>query len=156
MNIVIADIEYLRQSARKDDIVKFIFKSNNNTGRIVIFPTLRVLDKVSANQLVTQSSFEDPCSTLTGVHGLLVGFDSGFQAINASHPVDKVVSFKVPTTQPLWFYSRQTGHCEQGMVFAINAPSKGDHSFEAFQNKANTTEKPQEDYCTWWDCRKRG
>ncbi|KAJ7885757.1 hypothetical protein B0H14DRAFT_3082258 [Mycena olivaceomarginata] len=38
---------------------------------------------------------------------------------------------------PFWFHCEQTGHCGQGMVFAINAPADPDpHSFTAFQNRA--------------------
>lgn len=46
-----------------------------------------------------------------------------------------VQEFHVPDNggAPLWFYCGQTGHCGQGMVFAINPPADGDHSFEAFR-----------------------
>jgi len=41
----------------------------------------------------------------------------------------------VSVTTPLWFYCRQTGHCQQGMVFAINPPSTG-NTFQNFKNNA--------------------
>jgi hypothetical protein len=39
-------------------------------------------------------------------------------------------------TTPVWVYCRQTGHCGQGMVFAVNAVDDGPNSFSAFQAKA--------------------
>lgn len=33
---------------------------------------------------------------------------------------------------PLWFYCRQIGHCAQGMVFAVNAPTTGNKTFQNF------------------------
>ncbi|KAF8175566.1 Cupredoxin [Pholiota molesta] len=46
--------------------------------------------------------------------------------------------FTVPEgTAPLWFYCEQTGHCGQGMVFAINAPADpAPNSFTAFKAAA--------------------
>ncbi|KAF8337010.1 uncharacterized protein EI90DRAFT_2992207 [Cantharellus anzutake] len=105
--------------AHNGDIVEFIFKAKNHTA--------------------TQSSFDFPCSRLTNLYGRHPGFDSGFQPIDASHPVDKTVSFHVQTQDPLWFYCRQTGHCGKGMVFAINPPSSGDETFDNFKKKALAT-----------------
>ncbi|GLB43081.1 hypothetical protein LshimejAT787_1205300 [Lyophyllum shimeji] len=40
-------------------------------------------------------------------------------------------------TNPVWMFCQQTGHCGQGMVFAINAPADPDpKSFNAFQARA--------------------
>jgi hypothetical protein len=41
-------------------------------------------------------------------------------------------NMKLCQTDPLWFYCRQTGHCAQGMVFAVNAPTTGNHTFQDF------------------------
>jgi hypothetical protein len=49
---------------------------------------------------------------------------------------------KVNDTNPIWGYCSQTGHCQQGMVFSINAPPNGTNTFAAFQELAinsNTT-----------------
>lgn len=46
-----------------------------------------------------------------------------------------VAQLTVEDTNPIWVYCRQTGHCEQGMVFAVN-PGE---NFGAFQAKANGT-----------------
>src|SRR6266478_1318722 len=45
--------------------------------------------------------------------------------------------FEVIDTNPVWVYCRQTGHCQKGMVFAVNPGNK----FAAFQAAAmgNTT-----------------
>ncbi|KAH9989073.1 Cupredoxin, partial [Russula compacta] len=81
-------------NASVGDTVEFIFMPKNHT--------------------VTQSSFAAPCQPMAN------GLDSNFQPVapNASN----VPSFTVPVnaTTPLWFFCKQTGHCEQGMVFAIN------------------------------------
>jgi len=40
--------------------------------------------------------------------------------------------FTVKDTNPVWVFCRQAGHCQQGMVFAINPGNQ----FQAFQNAA--------------------
>ncbi|THH10005.1 hypothetical protein EW145_g1624 [Phellinidium pouzarii] len=82
------------------------------------------------NHTVTQSTFAEPCSFAPG------GFDTGFQ------PVADNVTEGFPTqtltisdTSPIWVYCRQTGHCQQGMVFAVNPGS----NFAAFQAAANAS-----------------
>jgi hypothetical protein len=40
---------------------------------------------------------------------------------------------KINDTSPIWGYCGQTGHCEAGMVFSINAPTYGSNTFAAFQ-----------------------
>jgi len=42
----------------------------------------------------------------------------------------------VNDTAPIWAYCRQSGHCGQGMVFAVNANESSAKSFEAFQGLA--------------------
>ncbi|KAJ2919925.1 hypothetical protein MD484_g453, partial [Candolleomyces efflorescens] len=98
--------------AMTGDIVRFHFNPKNHT--------------------VTQSSFDTPCVGVTG------GFRTGFIPVAAGTDPLPVQEFTVPDNggAPLWFYCGQTGHCGQGMVFAINPPAEGDHSFEAFQHRA--------------------
>lgn len=43
-----------------------------------------------------------------------------------------VAELQVQDTNPIWVYCRQTGHCQQGMVFAVNPGDK----FAAFQAAA--------------------
>ena len=57
-------------------------------------------------------------------------------ATNTNGPFP-VAQFTVQDTNPVWVYCRQTNHCKQGMVFAINPGTQ----FAAFQAAAmgNTT-----------------
>ncbi|EMD34426.1 hypothetical protein CERSUDRAFT_117296 [Gelatoporia subvermispora B] len=102
-------LEFNPQSvtANPGDIVTFSFHQENHT--------------------VTQSTFQNPCQALDG------GFDSGFVPVadNDAGPFP-AAQFTVADTNPVWVFCRQTGHCEQGMVFAINP---GDQ-FSAFQAAA--------------------
>jgi len=87
------------------------------------------------NHTVSQSTFGTPCvkavDSATGQQGV----DSGFMPVPAGTTVgNPTFAINVTTTSPLWFYCRQTGHCEQGMVFAVNpTPEK---TFQAFQAAA--------------------
>jgi len=80
------------------------------------------------NHTVTQSSFNTPCEPLAG------GFSTDFVPVTSGTTVK---SFIVPPgagTKPLWFFCEQTTHCQQGMVFAINAPQDpSPNSFSAFK-----------------------
>ncbi|KAI1506543.1 Cupredoxin [Biscogniauxia marginata] len=80
-----------------------------NVGDMVVFTFM------SANHTVTQSTFPLPCDAMEG------GMDSGFQP-NPNNTVDPApqVAMQVMTTEPLWFYCKQTGHCGKGMTFSIN------------------------------------
>ncbi|KAF8511556.1 hypothetical protein BU17DRAFT_77499 [Hysterangium stoloniferum] len=82
------------------------------------------------NHTVTQSTFQSPCVPLPGI-------DSGFNPV-APTVVDGFPTFAVTvndSTTPVWFHCKQTSHCQQGMVFAINPPTSGD-TFENFQAAA--------------------
>jgi len=95
-------------TANPGDVVTFTFKQKNHTA--------------------TQSSLQSPCVQAPG------GFDSGFVPVadtNTNGPFP-VAQFTVQDTNPVWVYCRQTGHCQQGMVFAINPGS----DFAAFQAAA--------------------
>lgn len=63
-------------------------------------------------------------------------FSVPVSANNTSGPFQEA-QFQVTDTNPVWVYCRQTGHCQLGMVFAINPGDK----FAAFQAAAmgNTT-----------------
>jgi plastocyanin len=91
------------------DIVRFTFMQKNHT--------------------VTQSSFASPCSPLTG------GFDSGFVPVAANVTSGfQTAELTIENTDPVWVYCRQTGHCEEGMVFAVNPGSQ--EKFAEFQAAA--------------------
>ncbi|PPQ74708.1 hypothetical protein CVT26_007559 [Gymnopilus dilepis] len=95
--------------ANPGDTINFVFNPKNHT--------------------VTQSSFNTPCVALPD------GATTGFVPVAAGTTPLPTRQFVVPNTNgPLWFYCQQTGHCGQGMVFAINPPADPDpHSFSAFQ-----------------------
>ncbi|KAJ9247496.1 hypothetical protein C8Q69DRAFT_441521 [Paecilomyces variotii] len=84
---------------------------------------------MSKNHTVTQSSFSEPCVAMEG------GVDSGFMP-NADNTVSPppMMMFQVTSTEPVWMYCRQTGHCGKGMVFSINPTA--DKSQAAFQAAA--------------------
>ncbi|KAJ3821061.1 Cupredoxin [Lentinula raphanica] len=99
--------EYVNASI--GDVVRFTFQQKNHT--------------------VTQSSFASPCSPLAS------GFDSGFVPVADNVTSDFITAeLTIENTDPVWVYCRQTGHCEQGMVFAVNPGS--DAKFAAFQAAA--------------------
>jgi hypothetical protein len=54
-------------------------------------------------------------------------------AVTSDFPTFQI---KVNDTKPIWGYCGQTGHCEAGMVFSINAPTYGPNTFAAFQELA--------------------
>ncbi|KLO20561.1 Cupredoxin [Schizopora paradoxa] len=102
-----------------------------------------VFNFMAKNHTITQSSFADPCLKLekTSTTGQ-IGFDSGFMPVAANSSSFPSFSIVVNDTTPVWAYCRQTGHCESGMVFAINANDSSSKSFSAFQllaNGSNTT-----------------
>ncbi|KAK4689036.1 hypothetical protein P7C73_g1073, partial [Tremellales sp. Uapishka_1] len=69
---------------------------------------------------VTQSSFADPCKAS--------GFSSGVMASGT-------YTVTVNDTNPIWIFCSVPGHCQTGMVMAINAPTTG-QTFAAFQDAA--------------------
>ncbi|KAI0747628.1 Cupredoxin [Daedaleopsis nitida] len=87
---------------------------------------------MSKNHTVTQSSFAGPCDPLaqTSANGQ-AGFDSGFMPVMGDSTDFPEFTITVNDTAPVWGYCRQTNHCKQGMVFAINAPATG-NTFDAF------------------------
>ncbi|OCH87666.1 hypothetical protein OBBRIDRAFT_735794 [Obba rivulosa] len=87
------------------------------------------------NHTVTQSSFATPCSPLTG------GFDSGYIFVPAN-TTGGFPTWNLTITndqEPIWFFCAQhlpVPHCPAGMVGAINAPTTGTKTFDAFQSAA--------------------
>jgi len=83
------------------------------------------------NHTVTQSTFTAPCKPMAG------GIDSSFQPVAANATNVPQFSITVNATSPLWFFCRQTHHCESGMVFAINPTAN--KTFAQFQATANAS-----------------
>ncbi|KAF5659245.1 extracellular serine-rich [Fusarium heterosporum] len=83
---------------------------------------------------VAQSSFAKPCEPLNST-----AFYSG--DFNVKDKVsDKVFSIEVKSEDPIWYYCAVQGHCPGGMVGAINAPTSGQKSFEAFAKAASDSD----------------
>jgi len=84
---------------------------------------------VAKNHTVTQSTFANPCTPMPG------GVNSGYMAVAAGATQFPSWSFTVTNASaPLWFFCAQPGHCEKGMVFAINPTAE--KSFATFQATA--------------------
>ncbi|KAF7338086.1 hypothetical protein MVEN_02033100 [Mycena venus] len=87
----------------------------------------------SKNHSVTQSTFAHPCTPAGGI-------DSGFQFVDStSSTLPPQWSFAVDSAPPLWFFCAQTNpanHCQNGMVFSVNANPDGPESFAVFQQAA--------------------
>jgi len=95
-------------NATQGDTIEFVFMPKNHT--------------------VTQSTFAAPCTAMSA------GIDSGYMPVAANATQVPSMTITVNDTTPLWFYCKQSGHCGQGMVFAVNPTA--DKSFEAFQAAA--------------------
>jgi hypothetical protein len=87
------------------------------------------------NHSVTQSTFASPCVRQTTP---TLGIDSGFMPVPSGAASLPEWTITVNNgSAPLWFFCAQTKpivHCQQGMVFAINAPPT--KTFAQFQAAA--------------------
>ncbi|MCJ1330313.1 hypothetical protein MMC10_006996 [Thelotrema lepadinum] len=107
-----------------NNTVSFEFRPNNvsaSVGDVVIFNMLGLAHSV------TQSSFDKPCQSI-GV------FDTDLQSNPQNRTNQTLEVFSVYDNSPLWFYCKQTHHCQSGMVFAINP--KSDQQMKAFISNA--------------------
>ncbi|CAD6452020.1 c3824a22-6209-4452-ba89-b2e0614bc564 [Sclerotinia trifoliorum] len=89
---------------------------------------------------VAQAAFASPCNGS--------GFFSGPIATTSEEGNLTVFSVLVNDTKPIWFYCGFPGHCEGGMVGAVNVPSDNTKTLEMFSDAAkklakNATENPQ-------------
>jgi plastocyanin len=83
---------------------------------------------------VAQSSFAKPCDPINST-----AFYSG--DFNVKDKVsDKVFTIEVKSEDPIWYYCAVQGHCQGGMVGAINAPTSGQKSFDAFAKAASDSD----------------
>ncbi|TDL16142.1 hypothetical protein BD410DRAFT_731728 [Rickenella mellea] len=116
----------------------FIFNPPNITAQPKDTVTFIYMQK---NHSVTQSSFGTPCRKLQDTtYPPLWGFDSGFFPVAPGATYFPNFTIIINDTAPVWGYCRQQAanfsHCGVGMVFSINAPTYGDHTFQAFQQLA--------------------
>lgn len=79
------------------------------------------------NHTVTQSTFANPCTQITDAAGVPGGFFSGYMPVAEGQTTD-LPQFWIPVkdTKPIWAFCSQGNHCQQGMVFAVNAPADPD------------------------------
>ncbi|EOA85210.1 uncharacterized protein SETTUDRAFT_81904, partial [Exserohilum turcica Et28A] len=88
------------------------------------------------NHSVVQATFDKPCTPIQNVMpNMTTAFFSGFMPTNASFEAKKEVltyTIRVTDKKPIWFYCSQAKHCQAGMVGAINAPTTGAKTMEAF------------------------
>ncbi|KAH9926130.1 uncharacterized protein B0H18DRAFT_876449 [Fomitopsis serialis] len=93
-----------------------------------------------ANHTATQSSFSDPCKSLTKTSTSgQVGFDSGFMPVANGTSNYPTFTVEVNNTDPVWVYCKQTNpqdHCAAGMVFSMNAVACGLEDYSAFVDAA--------------------
>ncbi|KIW04749.1 uncharacterized protein PV09_04475 [Verruconis gallopava] len=68
---------------------------------------------------VAQSSFQAPCVP-QDASSIFSGFID-----SSSGPASKVFTLTVNSTDPIWLYCPQVGHCQAGMVGVINPPANG-------------------------------
>jgi len=79
---------------------------------------------------MTQADFAKPCQPSNSS-----SINSGF--VNSSNgPASQVWTVQINSTDPIWFYCAQVGHCQGGMVGVINPPSGGDQTLDAFKSAA--------------------
>jgi plastocyanin len=83
------------------------------------------------NHTVTQSTFAAPCQAMAN------GLDSGYKPVTANSTQTPVVIVTVNSTDPVWFFCRQSNHCASGMVFAVNPTAN--KTFEAYQAAAKAS-----------------
>jgi len=96
-----------------------LFDPTNITAEVGDFV---IFEFVAGNHTVTQSTFSAPCVQMLNATTNAVGFDSGFMPVQANALEVPAWTVQVNTPNPLWIFCRQTGHCQAGMVMAINAP----------------------------------
>jgi len=111
-------------TAAAGDIITFVFTSKNHTA--------------------TQSTFAAPCTQLTNasVTPNIVGISSGFVPVPANSSEFPTWSFSVTDTTPLWFFCLQANHCQQGMVFSINATPQKSYDMYLAAAKASNASIP--------------
>ncbi|KAL1989665.1 hypothetical protein VTN49DRAFT_6862 [Thermomyces lanuginosus] len=88
------------------------------------------------NHSVVQSTFDNPCLPISETKPDAAGFHSGYMPVAEDAAELPVFSIRVNDTKPIWAYCSQGQHCENGMVFAINAAETGEKSFTNFKSLA--------------------
>jgi plastocyanin len=117
-----------------------VFRPNQITANVGDFVQFQFR---GGNHTVTQSSFAQPCTQQFNTATNQPGFTSPFIPFNAQSGNIGVYTLEITqTTSPIWFFCARTGHCNGGMVGAINAPTTGEKSFDTWANAAKTANAP--------------
>jgi plastocyanin len=114
MQVLVGDSGSITYGANKN------IKAAKGTNVTFVFPS-------GKSHSVTQSSFGAPCTHLPANGSTPAGFDSGF--------VTEAKSWTIMITndqKPIWYFCKFAKHCSGGMVGAINAPTNGTNTFEAY------------------------
>jgi plastocyanin len=110
-------------TAQVGDIVNFQFRGGNHT--------------------VTQSSFANPCAWQFNTATQKNGFNSDFVPFVPASGQVGVYSLEITqVTTPIWFFCGRKPHCKGGMFGAINPPTTGERTFEAFTANVQSTDEP--------------
>jgi len=105
------------------DVVRFEFRGGNHT--------------------VTQSSFAEPCTQQFNTVTKRKGVDSGFIPANNATRIGTFSIQVKQETSPIWMFCNRKPHCNNGMVFSINAPTDPTKNTMAkFIAKAKTAKHP--------------
>jgi len=83
-----------------------------------------------AGHTVTQADFNAPCVPSNATGAINSGLSSTGSGAQSFFTID------VTSTDPIWFYCAQVGHCQAGMVGVINPPASGTESIDAFASAA--------------------
>ncbi|KAF2230436.1 hypothetical protein EV356DRAFT_453829 [Viridothelium virens] len=90
------------------------------------------------NHSVAQADFSSPCMPVAQTQATTSGWWSGFMPMPANPQSMPVFSVPVKDANPVYFYCAQSNHCQSGMVGAINAPTSGSMSVDAFASAAKS------------------
>lgn len=110
-------------TAAVGDLVNFEFRGGNHT--------------------VTQSSFANPCTQQFNTVTQQNGFTSPFMPYDANSGVVGVYTLEITqVASPVWFFCARAPHCKGGMYGAINPPTTGERTFEAFAASVPNADEP--------------
>jgi plastocyanin len=122
--------------AAEDGSPALTFRPNQITAQVGDFVSFQFR---GGNHTVTQSSFANPCTQQLNTVTNQPGFTSPFIPFSNTSGTIGVYTLEVTqTSAPIWFFCARKGHCNGGMVGAINAPTSGEKSFTVWAQNAKT------------------
>ena len=89
------------------------------------------------NHSVAQASFAQPCMPIAqSMPNVTNPIWSGFMPTQQGAQMMATYTIMINNTTPIWLYCAQTGHCQKGMVAAINANNATGKTLDAFKSAA--------------------